>query len=59
MFEMEFKLSLIRSKVLCLGISEPTKRSAAQSASYTLRNRQGKQTHVKQSEKNISVKRNL
>ena len=39
------------SKALCLGVSEPTKRLAAQSTAYTLRNRQDKQTFVKENKK--------
>ena len=39
------------SKALCLGVSEPTKRLAAQSTAYTLCNRQDKQTFVKESKK--------
>ena len=44
MFQMEFKFikfSLIRSKALGLGISERTKRLAAQSTAYALLNQQG------------------
>ena len=44
MLEMEFKFIkflLKKSKALCLGISERTKRLAAQSTTYALRNRQG------------------
>ena len=44
------------SKALCLGVSEPTKQLTAQSTAYGLRNRQGKQTFVKENEKNIFVK---
>ena len=36
------------SKALCLGVSEPTNRLAAQSTAYVLRNRQGKQAFVKE-----------
>ena len=60
MLEIEFKFSKfssIRSKALCLGISEQTKWLAAQSLAYPLRNRQGKQTFVKENEKNICVKK--
>ena len=39
------------SKALCLGVSKPTKRLAAQSTAYALRNRQGKQAFVKENEK--------
>ena len=39
------------SKALCLGVSEPTKRLAAQSTAYTLCNRQDNQTFVKESKK--------
>ena len=42
------------SKAFCLGVSESTKRLAAQSTAYALRNRQGKQAFIKESEK-ISV----
>ena len=44
------------SKALCLGASVPTKRLAAQSTTYTLRNRQGKQAIVKESKKKICLK---
>ena len=57
MFEIEFKFSKFssaRSKALCLGVFEPTKRLAAQSTAYVLRNRQGKQAFLKENEK-ISV----
>ena len=53
-FEIEFKSSKFPSitpKALCLGASEPTKRLAAQSTAYVLRNRQGKQAFVKENEK--------
>ena len=56
---MEFKFSKfssIRSKALCLSISKPTKRLAAQSTARALRNRQRKQASVKENEKNIYVK---
>ena len=43
------------SKGLCLGVSEPTKRWATQSAAYALRNRPGEQAFVKKNEKKISV----
>ena len=59
MFEIEFKFSKflsIRSKALCLGISEQTKRLAAHSIAYPLSNRQGKQEFVKENEKSICVK---
>ena len=42
------------SKALCLGVSEPTKRLAAQSTAYTLCNRRDKQTFVKESKKKKS-----
>ena len=45
MFGIKFKFS--RSKALCLGVSEPTKRLPAQSTAYVLPNRQGKQAFVK------------
>ena len=51
-----FKILSIRSKALCLGIPEPTKRFAAQIRAYAFRNRQCKQTIVKENEKNIRVK---
>ena len=38
-------------KVLCLGVSKPEKRLAAQSTACGLRNRQGKQAFVKENEK--------
>ena len=44
------------SKALCLGVSKPTKRLAAQSTACALRNRQGKLAFVKENEKNICVK---
>ena len=44
------------SKAFCLGVSEPTKRFAAQGTAYALRNRQGKQTFIKKMKKNICVK---
>ena len=62
MFKMEFKFSKfssIRSKALYLGISEPTKRLAAQRIAYALRNRQGKQVFVKENKKNICVKESV
>ena len=52
MFKMDFKFSSIRSKALCLGISEPTN-------GWLLGiqgNRQGKQAFVEENEKNICVK---
>ena len=52
MYEMEFKYSNW-SKALCLGVSESTKRLAAQSTAYALRNRQGKQAIVKENETKI------
>ena len=39
------------SKTLCLVLSDPTKRLAAQSTAYALRNRQVKQAFVKENEK--------
>ena len=39
------------SKSLCLGVSEPTKRLAAQSKAYTLCNWKGKQAFVKENDK--------
>ena len=59
MFEMEFKVSKfssMKSKALCLEISETTKRLAVQSTAYTLLNLQCKQAFVKENEKNIFVK---
>ena len=48
------------SKALCLGVSEPTRRLAAQNTAYALRNRQGKQAFVKENEKKKKMKkRNL
>ena len=44
------------SKALCLDVSEPTNRLAAQSTAYALRNRQGKLAFVKENEKNVCVK---
>ena len=44
------------SKALCLGVSGPTKRLAAKSTAYALRNRQGKQAIVKESKKKICLK---
>ena len=46
------------SKALCLGVSEPTKRLAAQSTAYVLCNQKGKQEFVKGNEikKSKSVK---
>ena len=38
-------------KILCLGVSKPEKRLAAQSTACGLRNRQGKQAFVKENEK--------
>ena len=61
-FEMEFKFSrfsLITSKALCLGVSEPTKQLAAQRTAYVLCNRQGKQALLKENEKKYLCKRNL
>ena len=49
------KFLSIRSKALCLGVSEPTKWLAAQSAAYVLRNRQGKHAFIKKMKKNICV----
>ena len=46
------------SKALQLGVSEPTKRLAAQSTAYALRNRQIKQAIVKENEKKYLYKRN-
>ena len=43
----------IWSKVLCLGVSEPTKRLAAQSAAYALLNRQGKHAFVNEKIKTL------
>ena len=43
-------------KALCLGVSEPTKRLAAQSTADALRNRKRKQAYVKENEKK-SVKK--
>ena len=40
-------------KALWLGVFEPTKRLATQSAAYALHNRQGKYTLVKKNEKNV------
>ena len=66
MFKMEFTFSkLVKiivfrclpankisySKSFCLDVSEPTKRLAAQSTAYALRNWQGKLAFVKQNEK--------
>ena len=42
------------SKALCLGVSDPTNRLAAQSTAYPLRDRQGKQAFVKENEKKKS-----
>ena len=39
-----------------LGVSEPTKRLAAQSKAYALRNRQGKQAFDKENEKKKNTK---
>ena len=47
------------SKALGLDVSEPTKRLAAQSTAYALRNRQGKQAFVKENEKNYLCKKGL
>ena len=44
------------SKALCLGVSEPTKRLAAQSTAYALRNRQVQHKFVKKMKENICVK---
>ena len=41
---------------LCLGVSETTKRLAAQSTLYALRNRQGKQPFVKENQKKYCLK---
>ena len=41
---------------MCLGVSEPTKRLAAQSTAYTLSNRQGEQAFAKESEKKKKMK---
>ena len=43
------------SKALRLGVSEPTKRLAAPSKAYALRNRQGKQAFAKENEKKMFV----
>ena len=43
-------------KALWLGVFEPTKRLATQSAAYALRNRQGKYTLVKKKMKKMSFK---
>ena len=48
MFKMEFYFQNL-SKVLCSGVSEPTKRLAAKNRTYTLCNRQGK--HDEKNEK--------
>ena len=48
---MKFKFPK-SSKSLCLGVSEPTKRLAAQSTAYALN---GKQAFVKENVKKISV----
>ena len=45
------------SKELRLGVSEPTKRLAAQSKAYAMRNRRGKQAFAKENEKkNVCVR---
>ena len=54
-----FKFSLIRSKVLSLGVFEPTKQFAAESAAYVFCNRQGKQAFLKENEKKYPCKINL
>ena len=46
-----------QSKALCLGVSKPTKRFAAQITGYAFLNRQGKQAFVKENETNICVKK--
>ena len=53
-FEMKFKFPKL-SKSLCIGVSEPTKRLAAQSTAYALRNQHSKQAFVKENVKKISV----
>ena len=55
MFKMEFYFQNL-SKVLYLGVSEPTKRLAAKSIKYTLCNRQDK--HDEKNEKMKKKKRN-
>ena len=64
--ELEFKFSKIssmRSKALCLGLSEPTKWLTAQSTAYAFRHRLGKHAFVKKKRKNLKkyiiCKRNL
>ena len=47
------------SKALCLGVSEPTKRLAAQNTGYTLRNIQSKQPFIKENEEKYLCKINL
>ena len=44
------------SQAFCLGVSEPTKRLAAHSTAYALRNRQVQHTFVKKMKENICVK---
>ena len=53
---MEFKFSKL-VKGLCLGVSKPTKRLAAQSAAYALCNLQGKHAFVKENDwfKNLNL----
>ena len=47
------------SKELCLNVSEPTGRLAAQGKAYPLRNQEGKKAFVKEIEKTYMFKRNL
>ena len=56
---MEFRFFLNWSKSLCLVLSKPTKRLAAQSTAYFLRNRQDKQGFVKENKKVYLCKRSL
>ena len=58
MFQIEFKFSNW-SKELCLNVSEPTGRLAAQGKAYALRNQQGKQAFAKEIEKTYMCKRNI
>ena len=44
------------SKGFCLGVSEPTKRLAAHSTAYALRNRQVQHKFVKKMKENICLK---
>ena len=58
MFEMGFRFSkLVKSIEFRLGVFESTKRLAAQSAAYALRNRLDIRAFVKENKKNISRSR--